>query len=177
MRISDWSSDVCSSDLLLRQARPARQSVCGPRQHRTDDQVQLLKTCAETLARTIVGARHSVGWAKRSVRTCSGMWTTSTTTPSGTASSVERPTGRIRVFIGSCAAVTCRSTGRVIPQPGDHCLAASRTDRVDTLRFAHPTLAAIANAKGAIRRPLRPPRLRLKVSRSGEDTYEILSLI
>src|SRR3546814_8063616 len=43
---------------LFRQARPARQSVCGPRQHRTDDQVQLLKTCAETLARTIVGARH-----------------------------------------------------------------------------------------------------------------------
>src|SRR3546814_6064740 len=110
MRISDWSSDVCSSDLLLRQARPARQSVCGPRQHRTDDQVQLLKTCAETLARTIVGARHSVGWAKRSVRPCSGMWTTATTSPSGTEESDERPTGHIRVFIASFAVGERKST-------------------------------------------------------------------
>src|SRR3546814_9233731 len=30
MRISDWSSDVCSSDLAGRQGRPARQAVEPP---------------------------------------------------------------------------------------------------------------------------------------------------
>src|SRR3546814_5829921 len=31
MRISDWSSDVCSSDLLLPSGRPARWQPGGPR--------------------------------------------------------------------------------------------------------------------------------------------------
>src|SRR3546814_2204207 len=72
MRISDWSSDVCSSDLIKRQAKPNR-PPCLPntvnienRKHRDGTTSQINRLCEDRSEERRVG--------KECVSTCRSRW-------------------------------------------------------------------------------------------------------
>src|SRR3546814_7688793 len=67
MRISDWSSDVCSSDLALPQAVIERTAVHGHRHHRNAE--QLVEPCEPGLERRPCAVRHPCSFREDHQRT------------------------------------------------------------------------------------------------------------
>src|SRR3546814_12393962 len=65
MRISDWSSDVCSSDLAIAHLRPARHRISAPR----------LLALPRRRRRGVEGGRHGRLWRRRAIARTAGRGT------------------------------------------------------------------------------------------------------
>src|SRR3546814_3370098 len=72
MRISDWSSDVCSSDLRKRESLPRRDRVAVLRLDRVDGVEPPLDAVALRLAEELRSEERRVG--KERVSTCRSRW-------------------------------------------------------------------------------------------------------
>src|SRR3546814_2357395 len=71
MRISDWSSDVCSSDLLLRRRAPSRVH-CSPERKSRQESSTMHAHNNESKGRVLRSEERRVG--KECVSTCRSRW-------------------------------------------------------------------------------------------------------